>query len=190
MKNNIKEIYSNDHSLVQYYNEAWKCEIDNEIPMTLVVEVTDMYEATGEEEFKDYPVAMNIGMLNKNIHESINCDLEEDETRYIDDILCYYGMNCYLDSIIYNMDTINKNLRSELSISKATIASYENRFTGEQQEYLKFKTENDAFEFAEKLVMEYGNTIMSLIGFYLDRPINLIGDTAWSQTELFDQGEK
>lgn len=189
MNNGIKKIYSNDYSLAQYYNESWKCEIDSEVPMTLVVEVINMYDVTGEGEYKDYPVVMTIGMVNKNIHKSLTCSTYKDESRNLDDVITYYGMNCYLDDKIYNMDSDNKRLRDKLSISKASIASYENRFTGEQQDYLKFKTEDDAFEFAEKLINEYGNTIMTLIGFYLDNPINLMGTSGWNQTELFEKGE-
>ena len=107
--------------------------------MTLVVEVTNMLDATGEDEFKDYPVVFTIGMVNKNIHASIDCDVEEDETRMLDDVISYYGMNCYLDDVIFNMDTDNKKLRSELSIEKACVASYENRFNKKQFLFIYFR---------------------------------------------------
>lgn len=183
----IKKIYDNGYNLEQYYKEGWYCGVDeSEVPMTLVVEVTNMYDATGDDDYKDYPIVFTIGMINKNIHESIDCDSED---RTLEDIISYYGMNMYLDDVIYNMDTANKKIRDGLTINKASISSYENRFNGDQQEFLKFKNEDDAFKFAEKLVKEYGDVIMCLIGFYLDRPVNLVGNTGWEQTNLFQNGE-
>lgn len=191
MKNTIKKIYDNDYNLTQYYKEGWKCGVgeDDNVPMTLVVEVTNMHEVTGEDEYKDYPVVFTVGMLNKDIHESIDCGLAGGEERWLDDIISYYGMNCYLDDILFNLDTDNKKLRNTLTIDKVCISTYKNRFTGKPQQYLKFKTESDALEFAEKLINEYGDSIMAFVGFYLDRPINLMGETAWNQTELFNKGQ-
>lgn len=187
----IKKIYDNDYSIRQYYKDGWKCEIDSEIPMTMVVEVINMLDATGEDEYKDYPVVFSVGMLNKNIHKSIqeSIDCYPDDTPNTDDILSYYGMNCYLDEVMYEMDSSNKNLKKDLSIDTACISNYECRFTKKQKQYLKFKTEEAAFNFAEKLVLEYGNTIMTLVGFYLDRPVNLVGQTGWDQTEKLEKGE-
>jgi hypothetical protein len=46
----------------------------------------------------------------------------------------------------------------------------------------------DALKFNEKLIGAYGNTIMTLVGFYLDQPINLMGETGWKQTETLAVG--
>ncbi len=190
---NIKKIYDNDYSLVQYYNKSWHCGVeDNDnVPMTIVVEVINMEDACGGDEFKDYPVIFSMGILNKNIHDSIKKQVTDDgEWEYaLDNMIGHYGLNCYIAEQIIDMDMINKDLMSKLTIDQACKSNYKCRFTGEEKTSLKFKTENDAFEFADKLVKQYSNTIMALIGFTLDRPVNLIGETGWKNTELFEKGE-
>ena len=79
----IKTIYDNDYSVRQYYKDGWQCETDEVIPMTLVVEVVNMLDATGEDEYKDYPVVFSIGMLNKNIHESLKDKFDIDDNENI-----------------------------------------------------------------------------------------------------------
>lgn len=189
----IQKIYDNDYSVTQYYKKGWKCilsEDETEVPMTLVVEVINMYDATGEGEFKDFPVLFSIGILNKNINENLknNLDIEDGSKIYPDDVIGHYGLNCYLEQMFLDTDKINKNLMSELKIDQACLYDYDCRFTGETKQFLKFKTEELAFNFAEKLILEYGDTFMTLIGFHLDKPINLMGETAWKQTEDLERG--
>jgi hypothetical protein len=187
---NIKVIYNNDHSVKQYYNKSWQCEInDKNIPLTLVVEVVDMYGATGEEEYKDYNFVFTIGILNKKIHKSIIKAMGEDYSGSPEDMISYYGMNCHLDTQFQNTDELNQKLFKSLTTDQACLSQYKDRFTGKMQNTLKFKTEEEAFNFSEKLIHAYGNTLMTLVGFHLDKPINLIGQTAWEQTEKLHFGE-
>ena len=107
---------------------------------------------------------------------------------YPDDVLGYYGMLCYLDDKFMSTDKLNKNLYKELTIEKACISTYKCRFSGQEKEYLKFKTEQDAFDFAEKLVHNYGDTFMTLIGFHLDAKVNLAGNTGWDKIDTLHKG--
>lgn len=191
MKSKIETIYDNGYSMKQYFKDGWECFLDNdeEVPMTIVVEVTNMYGATGEEEYKDYNYVFSIGLLNKDIHPSIKDYMGPDYGDTPDEILGYFGLNCYLDEFFMSTDESNNKFLNELTINQACLSQYKCRFTGKMKNYLKFKTEEDAFAYAEKIVQAYGEIAMTLIGFHLDKPINLIGQTAWEQTKKLHLGE-
>ena len=192
MSNKINKIYDNDYSLSQYYSKDWTCNIgDENVPMTLVLEVVNMYDATGEDEYKDYPVVFTIGMINKNIHESITCDVDSEngEIRNLDDVIGYYGMNCYLDDTLYSIDEMNDNHKESLTIVEACLSAHLCRFSNQQKEHIKFKNEDVAKKYAEKLINNYGHDLMDNIGDTLSEPINLMYDTAWTQTDKFHKGK-
>lgn len=190
MTDKIECIYNHGYQLKQYYKNGWKCELENGVPMTILVEVTDMYDATGEEEFKDYSFVFSIGLINKNINQTIlNKVVDGDDfTPSVSDVIGYYGMNCYIDQALIDTDLINQKLINELKINDACLSTYKCRFTGQDKTTIRFKTENAAFDFAEMLINSYGDTMMTLIGFTLDKRINLAGETGWKQTELFETG--
>lgn len=190
MKNGIKKIYDDSYQISQYYKKGWQCSLgdDKDVPLTMVLEITNMYDATGENDYKDYNYVATIGLVNLNIHESVQSKVADGETYDLPSLLGYYGVNCYLDDKIMQLDIDNQRLFEKLPISKACLSTYKCRFSGKDKQYLKFKTYDDAKKFSESLIESYGQTIMTLVGFYLDNPINLIGETAWKQTELFEMG--
>lgn len=189
MKNGIKKIYDDSYQYSQYHKKGWHCSIgDNDVPLTFVLEITDMYEATGDESYKDYNYVATLGLVNLNIHESVQSKVSDGETYDLSALLGYYGMNCYLDGKIMQIDEDNQRLFEKLPISKACLSTYVCRFSGKNKQYLKFKTFEDAKAFNESLIEAYSQVIMGLVGFYLDNPINLVGTTAWDQTRLFEVG--
>lgn len=198
-KNNIKIIFETGdggfEEITQYHNKSWVCAVndndkDKEIPLTLVTRSIDMDEATGEDEYKDYPVIVEFGILNKNCHKSISLYTERDYSgKYsnVQDVMSYCGFVSITTNIL-STDILNKNFQNELKIKDACMKSYKCRFSGETKQYPAFKTHEAANEFAEKLVYEYGNTLMALVGFALDRPVNLVGETGWRTIELCHHG--
>jgi hypothetical protein len=191
MKNKIKCIFDDGNQFKQYYKTGWQCGVgDDDVPMTIVVEVINMLDAAGEKEYENYNYVFSIGLLNKNIHKTVLDGVADgdDFVPGVYDIAGHYGLNCYVDQQLLDMDMINKNLMGELKITDACTADYKCRFTGKTKQTLHFKTDDAAFSFAEKLINNYGDVIMTLIGFTLDRPINLAGNTGWEQTELFHNG--
>lgn len=189
----IECIYDDGYQFKQYYKQGWQCGLgDDDVPMTMVVEVIDMHGATGEDEYKDYNYVFSIGLLNLNMHQSILDKVSDgdDCQPSMADVASYYGMNCYVDQQLIDMDQINSKLIDELKITDACLSTYRCRFTGKDKVTIRFKTDTAAFSFAEKLIHTYGDVIMTLIGFTLDQPINLAGQSGWEQTEKFHSGEK
>lgn len=181
--------------LKQFYKEDWQCQIDGEnVPMTIVVESLDMDQITGESEYKDYPIVPEIGLLNRDCHISITKDMAgqdfnpESEFSDLYDVRSYCGAACYILDEILNIDKLNKNIQANLKISDACLKSYECRFTGEIKQYPAFKTHEACLEFLTALVMKYGDIVMAMIGFYLDKPVNLVGNTGWETVKLCLKG--
>lgn len=181
-----------------FYKEGWKCEIydeendqDIEVPLTLVVNTTDMHEATGEEEFKDYPIHLEIGILNRDCHVSIAEDMSGEsaeelgiEFSTVYDVHGYCGFAVYMLQRFLDTDRLNDSFIETLDITEAAIFTYECRFTGQTKSYPRFKSYDAASNFGKGLIARYGNMFMSLVGFELDRPVNLMGDTGWNTIEL------
>jgi hypothetical protein len=199
MSKELKVIYNEDwdsyEHIKQFYKNGWKCEVDErEIPMTIVCIATDMYEATGEDEYKDYPVGPEIGLLNRDCHNSISkyMDNEDYSEKFstLHDVNGYCGLATYILDEILQIDKENKKLLSELKIQDACLKSYECRFTKKTKFYPAFKTQEKAMKFMTKLVEEYGDSIMDLIDSYLDKPINLAGKTGWETVEFCEKGIK
>ena len=179
--------------LVQFYKDGWKCEIDDaEVALSIVAMATDMMEATGEDEFKDYPIVPEVGILNKDCHPSISVDMAGDawegEKSDLYDVNGYCGMACYILESLLSTDKLNQNIQEKLTIEDACLKSYECRFTKETKYYPAFKTQEKCIDFLTDLIKLYGDSVMGLVGFHLDKPVNLIGETAWKTIELCKDG--
>lgn len=181
-------------------DKSWYCEIDDgkEVPLSLLIEVTDMYGATGEPEFKDYPFVFSVGIIASKPHKSFY-EGEGKPTRQG----LLYDCNGYMGTIpvdhkLLRTDELNKKLMGELKAKVAKIVTHTHDYgtlaaqegKGSSISYPQFKTAKDAYEFAKALVDAYGHSIMRLVGFTLDQPINMIGDTGWSQIETMVKGVK
>lgn len=179
-------------------NKAWHCELNEKsVPLCLVIEVIDMYEATGEKEFEQYPYLVSIGIMANKPHKSFY----EGEGRP-NKLDLIYDCNGYMGSIpvdrkFIQTDALNHNITGKLNIKDAclvtvkcdfgTIAAQEGK--GSSFIYPQFKTDEAACKYAQELVKLYGNTLMTLVGFTLDQPINLAGDSGWSQIETMVNGK-
>jgi len=189
----INEIDFGYQTLDQYYDKNWKCEVDgHKVSLSLVSETIDMYEATGEGQEKGYNIMPSIGVINLNVHRSLSEDVNDDhdgDYSYLEDVLNYCGF-VDLSEVFLNIDKDNDNLMNKLTIKEATFDNYQCRFTGETKIYPKFKDQGAARQFSYTLIERYGNVVMGLIGFYLDKPVNLIGETGWKTIELCHFGIK
>lgn len=174
-------------SLTTYTKKNWLCSINDEtIQLQYTVEVTDMYEATGENEYKNYNYVFCIGLMPVKFGpKCLNKSKQDENEPTLYDVISYYGQAIYMEQRFIDTDLINKKLIEQLKINQACQVEYQCRFTKENKTFLHFKTEQDALKFAELLIKNYGDVFMSLIGFELDRPVNLVGEDGWSQIEKF-----
>ena len=132
-------------------------EDDKEIPLVLVAEISDYYEATGEDEFKDKPFVISIDIypridfIDKEHIESCaqSAGIEPEEVGYTD--LKSYGLGIPL-----------------------LLKDFEEGFESmeEAEEFIK----------SDDLMKKLKSKSM-LIGFFMDGAINRAGDSRWSYLE-------
>lgn len=132
-------------------------EEDKEIPLVLVAEISDYYEATGEDEFKEKPFVISIDIypridfIDKAHIDSCahSCGIQPEEVGYTD--LKSYGLGIPL---------LLKDLEEPF---------------GEMSEAEEFIKSDD--------LMKKLNAKSMLIGFFMDGAINRAGNSRWSYLE-------
>ncbi len=196
--NNITQLRLDDNKLY-VTSESFQFELDDEKrrQFGVVFETIDMYGATGEEEFKDYPFLVQIGIIADKPHKSFNESDERSEKPSKLSLLqdCYGYMGAIsVDHILVNgtksqaeqgesgFDAIAQNF----TVLEATVKTYKSIYEKDEK-YLSFKTEEAAQKFID-LVILHRLSVLGLIGFVLDMPVNRIGDTGWSQMETMVRG--
>jgi len=174
-------------------NKNWQCEMDKPIKLAYYIEILNMDDATGEEQYKDYPYIVSIGICAAKPHKSFD-ETDNDHKPSKLDLIYYcnsYMGNVPVDHKFIDTDAINKNITSELKACDAYMHTYKadcgtvaaQKDQGAKITYPQFKEYDCAEKWAKALVNEYGDMLMSLIGFTLDQPINMAGDTGWNTIE-------
>lgn len=176
------------------FNPNWICglEDNDDVELALYCEITDMYEATGEKEFEQYPIVASIQIVVADPHKSFDESDNKDANRLslISDMVSYMG-GVPVDHDYISTDKSNKDITSHLKIKDACLVTHTHDFgtlaaqrgKGTSFSYPQFKTEDAAKAWVQELIKLYGDTLMMMVGFTLDRPINMIGDTGWKTIE-------
>ncbi len=183
-------------------NKDWICQLEDsekDVPLSLLIDITDMQEVTGEEGFEDYPFVMSLSIIAANPNKSLyEGEGKADRLGTIYDCNSYYG-GVPVDHKFLNIDSTNKNLMLDLKAKQAKLVTINPKFgtyaaqngQGSSFTYPQFKTHDDALAFAKSLIDSYGNIVMGmLIGFTLDAPINMIGDTGWKTIQNHVNGKE
>lgn len=170
-----------------------------DIPVGLYCSAINMYEATGEKQFKAYPYYIEIEIMvakpNKKFYEG---DGEPDALSLIEDTHSYMGGVPVTHHFI-RTDAINKKLIEKLKSKDAKIMTENPQFgtvaaqlgRGAEFSYPVFKTAEGAEKFLKDLVRSYGDVMLGMmVGFILDGPINMVGETGWSVMEYQVTGER
>lgn len=181
--------------------KGWQCTLgddDKSVPLCYIMEVIDMHGATGEAEFKKYPYLVSIGMMAVKPHKSFY----EGEGK-ADRLSTIYDCNSYMGSVpvdhkLIQTDSLNKKIMSKLKSGDACLVTQKPQFgtfaaqngKGAEFQYPQFKTAEAAYEFGKQLIENYGNVTMTLCGFLLDQPINMMGETGWKTIETQVNGRK
>lgn len=178
-------------------NKSWSCHLDDvEVPLCLVLEVVDMDGATGEPEYKDYPYVFSIGIMTSKPSDSFY-----EGTGKPSKLDLIYDCNSYMGTVpvehkLLSLDDSNNNYLRKLKAVNAKLITSKHDFgtiaaqqgKGTKFTYPQFKTAEDAFDFGKLLIKKYGDTLMTLVGFTLDQPINMIGETGWKLIEQMHYG--
>lgn len=190
----LKDLCDYGYETKMLATNDWTCEIDGEeVPVGLLISITDMYEATGEPEFKQYPFITSVEIMALNPSPDIDSQIKETGMTgedIIPDVHAYCG-GVNIEHLLLQTDAINENLMGELKAKSAKLVTVKSDFgtfaaqfgKGSELTYPQFKTEAAAKAFVTQLVKKYANVHMSLIGFVLDRPVNMAGNTGWNTLE-------
>lgn len=181
-------------------NKNWTCEIDGEqVELSIHIETIDMDSATGEPEFNDYPFISSFSIVAHSPHESFDESEEKEPGRLglIYDAVSYMG-GVPIDHKLYDIDALNENLMGELKAKDAFLKTHKAEFgtlaaqqgKGASITYPQFKELEHAEAFAKHIIEKYADTVMSLVGFTLDQPINMMGDDGWGIISHMVSGER
>lgn len=139
-------------------------EDEKEVPLVLVAEIQDYYEATGEDEFEEKPFGISISIMpdfdlideahKESVAESNSIDNEE---------VTLVDIQGYMGGV------------------PVLLSDLEKTFTD--------MDEAEEFLMSEELRKQL-NAKQVMIGFYLDGAINRIGNTRWSMIEYLVDKKK
>lgn len=180
----------------QYYatKKNWIAGLDDdkEVQLALYLEIIDMAEATGEEEeFGEYPFAFEYEIMvaypgpewmEKVEHSTSRAESPEMalETSH------GYGGGVPITHKMMGIEGGGMDLKrftaeqmtwKKEKVTHGTVAAQ--RGPGHIFRYPMFATEEDAYEFALELFKTADVVMGVMIGFILDQPINMMGNTGW-----------
>ena len=162
-------------------------------------ETVNMAEATGEPEFDSYPYVVSCSLMPAKVHHSFDegdlaepCDISRlfDAYQYaggvpIDHTLSQ-DVNGGFDELCQHF-TLREACIKKTTPTAGTVAAQQGK--GIEFEYLQFADEDAAEKYVNLLLKDRVTAFSSLIGFILDRPINLIGDSGWKVMNYLTTGK-
>ena len=172
MNTEIKEICGG----FEITNDKWNCGLtDGEgvknISLGVFVQVTDMNEH--DDEVGAHPFILDCKIIPHLINLS-------DES--IDKLVENTCLEPDLSDICNELGSID--------IDITTVSSLDEDFTNiDCNELACCKTAEDAERFVRKIIVGRLEAVMTMIGFYLDTPVNRIGTTGWEILESIIYGE-
>jgi len=165
---------------------------DREVQLALYLEITDMYEATGEKEFEQWPYLFEASVVvahpGPKWLKDANSELEGEEGRLFDSY-SYGGGVPVTHILLQEISGGGSNIsqfgpRSAKWVVKrashGTVAAQYGKDT--EFKYPQFKSDDVALRFAKEL-LKRATALFGMIGFYMDRPINLAGETGWDRLQ-------
>jgi hypothetical protein len=187
-----------DENYLYVTEKHWTFELDDEKQRQfgVVFQIIDVGEATGEPEFKQYPFIVEATILADKPHKSFDesgdkCPSSE-SLKY--DCLSYMGgipithrldkaVKCSTEhgeawDALCKQFSVNEAVVVSSSPQFGTVAAQQGKNTAHQ--YLQFKDYKSARKYVDYIVQNRLDAIGMMIGFILDRPINMMGEDGWS----------
>ena len=169
--------YSEGESMLWMENKSWICQLEDErnIHLGLMVETINWPEAVGDEApDKEYPVGLygEIYVVPKEMSKKFKSSVASssgitpDEVS-VTDVKGYSG-GVPVTTVLEGIEGAKKpDIDSKVIKWK----------DGRVERY--FKNEEDAKKWAREVYAHNASGLFLLIGFTLDRPVNMIGNTGW-----------
>ena len=205
----IKKYLSESHLYVTAKEFTFSLEDGKFRQFGVIFETTDMYDATGDKEFKEYPFIVSAQIMADRCHKSFNendrVDVKPSKQDLLFDCLMYLGGvpidHILTDSILGGSELGQvdafQNVAGYFNINEAcvktavhqcgTIAAQRGKV---EFKHLQFKTEEAATKFIDYIVAHRLSALSTMIGLILDKPVNLMGTTGWETIEKQVKGRK
>jgi len=177
------------------YSPDWVDYNGNEL--ALHVEVIDMLQATGEDEFEDgYSIVANIGVVALRPHKSFN----KSENNNPDNLSLIYDTVSYIGSVpvddkLQNLDDNKtmlklKILDAKLKTHVADFGTVAARYgKGEKFTHPMFKEFSPALRYVKTLIKKHANEMFSNIDDILNEPINMFGNCGYETINKMIEGK-
>jgi hypothetical protein len=187
------------HEYVNDTNWVFQLDDDKSRRFGLHIETINMAEATGEPEFEDYPYLVSFQIVADKVHKSFN-ESNEPATKLnlLMDCIQYMG-GVPIDHKLANAIKAGSEVpgdafevlavqftasEAKVVVTKPTFGSVAaQQGPGAEFKYLQFKTEESAAKYVNYILANRVQALGVMIGFMLDAPINMIGETGWSVIE-------
>ncbi len=197
-----KETIFENYYYVTDKSFRFSLEDDRDRKFGILFEILDMYEATGEKEYKQYPFLVSASIMADKCHKSFGESDRDFKPTKLDLI---YDTNSYMGGVpvdhvlthairshsegFNDLEESNfKLVAKQFSALEAKVVTQKQDFgtiaaqKGREHEHswLQFKTFEAAEKFMKYLIENRVSAMSMLIGFTLDKPINMMGETGWS----------
>lgn len=179
-------------------NFTFGLEDDKSRQFGILFELTDMLDATGDGQFEQYPFIVSASIVPHKISKSFAQEGSTTRGELLQDAIIYMG-GVPVDHVLVNdinggLDEIAKKFNiNEASVTTekvqyGTVAAQNGK--GSTHKYLQFKDEKSAHKYIDFLIQERTGAMGMLIGFILDRPINMMGSDGWETMRGLVKGVK
>lgn len=208
----IKTTYETDCDTRIYATDpGWTCGLKNDEPhiqLGIYAHLINTAEYGYGEAPEDYPILcqFNVVVHNPAINDSAleSCGLDRDyfepfendpeaQAEAVREMLQDYGSSGVpVDSLlVYGIrGHLEKDALGALleGLEGVKLCDSKNPFTGEPCKVPWFSSWEDAEEFCKR-ALKRGDTLMGLIGFALDKPVNMVGADGWSMIRAQVEGK-
>lgn len=202
MKAKLLEVSEN----LFYYTEKhfnYGLDDEKERQFGIMFEVLDTRDFD-EHADENYPFIVSAGIITDKPHESFNeCEGEASKASLLYDCNSYMGTIPVDHILTHAVKGGNEQgeaweaLTKLFSCDKAKVVTTKAKFgtvaaqRGPEHEhkYFMFKDQETCMEFIEYLIEHRTGTMGMMIGFILDMPINLVGDSGWRNIETMTYGK-
>lgn len=189
-----KMVISDDLSF--YKNKSLNVQLDDEdVNLGLIVETLNIVDATGEGD-ENYPFVVSMGLIASKPHVSFDesegnltgIGLIWDCNSYMGSVpvdhILVNDTNGKLDQILKLFNVGEAKLVTE-EVTHGTVAAQNGKT---KFSYLMFANEEVAQKYIDFIIQDRAPVLNMMVGFILDRPINMMGESGWSMVEKMHKG--
>lgn len=185
------EVFDLSEYLFAITKKDWVCGTDYNpnIQMVAIFEIIDRdeYDLMDEDDNPDFPYIVETSIFahpksfsKKFMDNFAERDVIEDNDGKYPIYYALYDAYMYMGGIHVNPETVQGAHKSDVETELVE---------RERGKFRHFKSFEDAEKYVKDVYIHNMEAIMGLIGFYLDRPWNMLGSTGWDSIYTMTQGK-